>query len=96
MHQRVSSDGDVSTSGDKSVEQLSRFEICGQDVVESVDIVLQSGDAWHVRLGADGGTCNNGVFVRASRDAGRHKDTALRVQGSRHKGEGGGGRGSGA
>ena len=66
MHQRVSSDGDVSTSGDKSLEQLSRFEICGQDVVESVDIVLQSGDAWHVRLGADGGTCNNGVFVKAS------------------------------
>ena len=56
MHQRVSSDRDVSTSGDKSLERLSRFEICSQDVVETVDIVLQSGNAWHVRLGADGGT----------------------------------------
>ena len=26
MHQRVSSDRDVSTSGDKSLERLSRFE----------------------------------------------------------------------
>lgn len=56
VHQRVSSDRDASTSRDKSLERLSWVGVSSRDLVGTVDIVLQSGDAWHVRLGADGGT----------------------------------------
>lgn len=69
---------DVSTLLGKLFEQLDQLRALSQGSAKTVDIVLRSGDAWQIRLGADTESCNNGVFVWASlRPSGGQRNSCI-------------------